>query len=314
MDSELVWVVMLAFGAVAAAVYVVGDYLSLQGRIRRRLVVPALRPVSSGAPAAAEAPPDQESALQAFVVRHFGEQRFGLDESVQGKLRRDLIKAGYFRSDALNYYIFARLVAAVVIPGAVYLCVQTFLTGMPWQLKLVATAVAFLVGIAGPDAYISRRQGHLVEKYRQSFPDMLDLLVVCVDAGLSLEAGLDRVRSEIVRQNKELSINLSIMGAEVRAGRSIVDALTTLAERLGLDEARAFATMLRQSIELGTDVAETLRIYSDEMRDRRLLRAEEVAGKLPVKMVLPLALFIFPVVLLAVMFPVGVRLAKLFSM
>ena len=148
------------------------------------------------------------------------------------------------------------------------------------------------------------------QRYRIAFPDMLDLLVVCVDAGLSLEAALERISGEIVRESYELGMNLRLMGAERRAGRSTIDALDGLAKRVGLEEARAFAGLLRQSIELGTDVAEALRVFSDEMRDRRMLRAEERANQLPVKMVAPLGLFIFPVILMTVMVPVGIRLAS----
>jgi tight adherence protein C len=102
-----------------------------------------------------------------------------------------------------------------------------------------------------------------------------------------------------------------ILGAEIRAGRSTIDALTSLADRLGLDEARSFAAMLRQSVELGTDVANALRVFSDEMRDRRLLRAEERANQLPVKMVGPLGICIFPVILVVIMYPVMIRLASI---
>jgi tight adherence protein C len=101
------------------------------------------------------------------------------------------------------------------------------------------------------------------------------------------------------------------MGAETRAGRSMPDALGTLADRLNIDEARAFVILLRQSLELGTDVGEALRVFSEEMRGRRLLRAEETANKLPVKMVLPLGAFIFPVVLMVVLVPVLIRLFSL---
>ena len=140
---------------------------------------------------------------------------------------------------------------------------------------------------------------------------MLDLLVVCVDAGLSLEAGFDRLSKEMVKTHRSLGMNLLVFGAEVRAGRASTEALGALAERLGLDEARSFVGMLRQSIELGTDVGNALRVFSDEMRDKRLLRAEERANQLPVKMVLPLGLFIFPVILMVVMVPVIIRLTSM---
>ena len=96
--------------------------------------------------------------------------------------------------------------------------------------------------------------------------------------------------------------------AEMRAGRSTVEALESLADRLGLDEARSLVLVLRQSVELGSDIGEALHVFSDEMRSKRLLRAEEAANKLPVKMTLPMGLFIFPVILLVVLLPIGIRL------
>jgi tight adherence protein C len=183
-----------------------------------------------------------------------------------------------------------------------------FLRGIPSALQILLVAAAVLVGIAAPDAYLARRQRLLALRYRLVFPDLLDLLVVCVDAGLSLEAAFDRVRGEVGKQSRELGMNLQLMGAEMRAGRSTIEALESLADRIGLDEAVSFVTMLRQSLELGADIAEALRVFGEEMREKRLLRAEEAANKLSVKMVLPLGLFIFPVVLLVVMLPVVIKL------
>ena len=106
-------------------------------------------------------------------------------------------------------------------------------------------------------------------------------------------------------------MNLGFLGAETRAGRSTPDALSTFADRLNIDEARSFMIMLRQSIELGTDIGDALRVFSDEMRNKRLLRAEETANKLPVKMVIPLGGLIFPVILMVVMLPVVIRLLSI---
>jgi tight adherence protein C len=151
------------------------------------------------------------------------------------------------------------------------------------------------------------------DSYRLAFPDLLDLMVVCIDAGLSLEAALDRISPQMMDQNRALGTNLMLLGAEVHAGRSTIEALDSLADRLGLDEARSFTALLRQSIELGTDLGNALRVFSDEMRDRRLFRAEERANQLPVKMVGPLGLFIFPVILMTVLLPVILRLMTVLS-
>jgi tight adherence protein C len=141
-----------------------------------------------------------------------------------------------------------------------------------------------------------------------AFPDLIDMLVVCTDAGLSLNGAFARIEPEVSKQSRALGMNLMFLGAETRAGRSIADALGTFADRLNLDEARAFVILLRQSVELGTDIGDALRVYSDEMRAKRLLRAEENANKLPVKMVVPLGGLIFPVIMVVIMLPVVLRL------
>ncbi len=295
-------VAVLAFGAVTACVFVFGQYAWRQTRLQKRLLVPV--PQSS---AVAGAP--SGGTFDTFVGKYFDETRFGVNETLRGKLRRELIKAGFFKRNALNYYIFSRMALVIILPTVVYLIVEAFVGGLPWLLKLVILMVCALIAILGPDAYIARRQRVLTTRYRQVFPDFLDLLVVCVDAGLSLEAALARVSTEVIKQSREFGMHLMIMEAEMRAGRSTIEALELLADRLLVDEALSLTLVLRQSIELGSDIADTLRVFSDEMREKRSLRAEEAANKLPVKMVGPMALFIFPVILLLIMLPLGLRVA-----
>jgi tight adherence protein C len=303
-DLAVVLITALVFGAVAIAVFVVAQFAAVQIRVRRRVAVHARE---------ADASASLGSSLDALVATYFDEKRFGVQGSVRTELRRELIRAGFFRTDAINYYIFARLACVAVFTTTGYLFIQYFAPNSEWYLKFGLVAVVMLVAVLGPDSYIARRKRKLLVDYRVDFPDMLDLIVVCVDAGLSLEAALDRISGEISRQNYYLGTNLLMMGAETRAGRSSIDALASLADRLGLDEAHSLVAILRQSIELGTDVGEALRVFSDEMRDRRLLRAEERANELPVKMVGPLGLFIFPVILGLVMLPVILRLMKVLT-
>ena len=298
--SPVVVISLLAFAAVTAAVFVLAQFAATHVRVQQRI----------GAPTKNSAPATLGSGFDTLVTTYFDEKYFGLDGSTRANLRAQLIRAGYFRPNAITYYIFARFAVIVIAPAAAYLGAEFFLSGYGWFFKFGLVALVMFLSVLGPDAYLSRRERKLQQRYRVAFPDMLDLLVVCVDSGLSLEAALERIAGEIMRQSRELAMNLRLMGAERRAGRSTNDALDGLAKRIGLDEARALAALLRQSVELGTDVVEALRVFSDEMRDRRLLRAEEQANKLPVKMVAPLGLFIFPVILLTVMVPVGIRLAS----
>src|SRR5258708_14009455 len=216
-----------------------------------------------------------ERLLDVCIVVLLEENEFVDGDDIRGKLHREMDQAGYFRNEAVNYYIFSRLMAVIILPLLGYIVVETFLPGLSQLLKLVVVSISALLGIVGPDGYLARRKRMLAQQYRLVFPDLLDLLVCFVHSGLSLEAALDRITGEMVKQNRPLGLNLMMMGAEMRAGRSTIDALNSLADRLDLDEARSFVLVLRQSVDLGSDVAESLRIFSDEMRDKRIMRAEE---------------------------------------
>jgi tight adherence protein C len=136
----------------------------------------------------------------------------------------------------------------------------------------------------------------------------MDLLVVCADSGLSMEAALDRVGRELGDSYPSLCSNIHIANLEIRAGRTMSEALEHLGDRLGLDEARAFSTLIQQSVELGSSITDALRVYSDDMRHQRLSRAEEKAHALPVKLSLPMMVCIFPVIFVVILLPVFVRL------
>ena len=142
--------------------------------------------------------------------------------------------------------------------------------------------------------------------------NFMDLMITCADAGMSLEAAVSRVSEEISGTHRGLGIQLAIMTLQMRAGKPLRESLRELAERIDIDEARSLAVLFRQSEELGTSLTEALRVYSDEMRTERILAAEEKANALPVKMVLPLGLCIFPVVMMIIMLPVFIRMRGVF--
>ena len=148
-------------------------------------------------------------------------------------------------------------------------------------------------------------------EYRVIFPDLLDLLTVCVTAGLSVEASFDRIRDQLRQAKRRAWSKYRPDGSGgARGPKSSIEALNGLADRLGLDEAASFVAVLRHSLELGGDVAASLRVFSDEMRSKRMLMAEAKANELPVKMVIPMALGIFPVILTIIMMPIVLKLLK----
>ena len=302
-------IAVMAFASVAIIVFVLGRYVATRSLMLRRLPVPTSSLQSGGSSESAMA-----NVFLGSLAGKLDEKKFGIEGQIRTKLRRDLIRAGYFSDQAIRLYILTRLSLVLVIPTITYIFTVIFYSGTGFYESLAVVAVSALIAILGPDAYIARRQRIQQQEYRIVFPDLLDMLVVCTDAGLSMDGAFARIQPEVSRQSHALGMNLIFLGAETRAGRSTADALAAFADRLNIDEARAFVITMRQSLELGTDVGEALRVFSGEMRNKRLLRAEETANKLPVKMVIPLGGLIFPVILMVVLLPIIIKLLSVMDL
>jgi tight adherence protein C len=220
-------------------------------------------------------------------------------------LRRRMIQAGIYDSRAVGFFFLGRAVLAVGLGALlfVFLPVEQG-TVHHWLFS----GLGGIVGYLGPSLYIDKRIKARKAEHQAGFPDFMDLLVVCADAGLSMEASLDRVGRELADSYPSLTANLHITNLEIRAGRTMSEALEHLGDRLGLEEARSFATLIQQSAELGSSITEALRVYSDDMRHKRLSRAEEKAYSLPAKLSVPMMLCIFPVLFVVILLPVFVRL------
>jgi len=299
MDIGLILAVSAAFASIAGITFSVGRMITGRNRLQRRL--PAALALTS---------PD---AMGALAGEPFKEDRFGLGQKLGRELRLKLVRAGYFGPGAVRFYVLARVCAVIAVPLAVLLCGAFLLRGLSTLSFMLIAAASVGIGALGPDACLSRRQSAQLAEYRLNFPDLLDLLTVCVTAGLTVEASFERVRDRLGKRSPALGHNIQLMGAEMRAGRSSVDALGAFADRLGLDEAASFVAVLRHSVELGGDVATTLREFSEDMRAKRMLQAEKNANELPVKMVIPLALGIFPVILMICLLPVVLKLLRLMA-
>jgi len=223
-------------------------------------------------------------------------------------LRRRLIQAGIYDAHAAAYYFIARVGLAVVLALAAFFGLPLFgLEGKSsfWLFVMAGGVLGYLA----PSLYLDRRIGAKRMEHQAGFPDFMDLLVVCADAGLSMEASLDRVGRELGDSYPSLCANIHMANLEIRAGRTMTEALEHLGDRLGLEEARSFATLIQQSDELGSSIGDALRVYSDDMRHKRLSRAEEKAYALPAKLSVPMMVCIFPVLFIVILCPVIVRLA-----
>jgi tight adherence protein C len=223
-------------------------------------------------------------------------------------LRRRLVQAGIYDPHAAAYFFISRAVLAVglALVALFFLPMFAIEARAPfWLFVMTGGVLGYLV----PSLYLDRRVAARRLEHQSGFPDFMDLLVVCSDAGLSMEAALDRVGRELGDSYPSLAANIHMTNLEIRAGRTMTESLEYLGDRLGLDEARSFATLIQQSDELGSSIGDALRVYSDDMRHKRMSRAEEKAYSLPAKLAVPMMVCIFPVLFIVILCPVIVRLA-----
>jgi tight adherence protein C len=238
-----------------------------------------------------------------YTSKHYA----SADDANLKVLRRRLIEAGLLDPRAPAFFFIARTTLAIIFAATAMPVVPMLLTELTPTWFWMCVLCAGMMGYMAPSLYLDRRIKRRQIEHRAGFPDFMDLLVVCADAGLSMEASLDRVGRELSDSYPSLSANIHMATLEIRAGRTLGEALEHLADRLGLEEARAFATLLQQSAELGSSLTDALRVYSDDMRHKRLSTAEEKAYSLPAKLSVPLVLCIFPVLVIVTMLPAYIR-------
>lgn len=223
------------------------------------------------------------------------------------KLRMMLMQAGYMNPSAIGYFIASRFIGAVIGLLASGFLVLVLYANEPLAFKFCILFFAVAFGYFGPNFYVSNRGKAIETQNRQGFPDILDLMVVSAEAGLTMESSIERISMEIKNTYPNLSAQLNMASLEIRAGRPLDQAIRAFGERLRLEEVKGFATMIQQAKELGTSVSDALRVYSEEMRHKRMMKAEEKAYALPAKMSVPVTLFILPIVIGIAIIPTIIR-------
>lgn len=221
----------------------------------------------------------------------------------RSRLRLRLVQAGYLAPTAWRTYYAVRVILAVGL-SLVFLLLAPFISrNTPVEIIMLSGLGLAVAGLYLPSLWVSHRIARRQREVAESFPDALDMLVVCVEAGLGLDAAFTRVGMQIARAHPVLAQQFGLVALELRAGKSREDAMRNLAMRIGLPEVSSFVTLLLQSDSLGSSIAQTLRVHADEMRVKRTLRAEEKAHMLPVKLSIPLVLCILPAMLTVVLLP-----------
>ena len=222
-----------------------------------------------------------------------------------------MVQAGFFSKKAVGRFNLIRVVVSAVVFIAVQIAGDLFLEDVSGKIILFLGAVLAGLAFVLCSMVLENIGKRRTREFRKMFPDFMDLLLVCVDSGLGIEAALQRVTREFLLTTRDFGVQLSIMNLEVRAGRSLHESLHNFALRVNLEEARTLAVLFKQSQELGTSVGKTLRVYARELRQLRLVRAEEKANALPVKMLFPMAAFMFPVNLIIVLVPILMVIIKM---
>lgn len=225
------------------------------------------------------------------------------NDADRGKLKDLLFQAGFENPSAPVWYFIARFGLAIGLP-LLFLVSQVMSIAPLTTTKMAMFAVGLCgVGLIAPRAIVDRMADSRREQLTQQFPDALDLMVVCIEAGLGMEAAFVRVGQEVVESHPRIASEFSLLSQELRAGRTRVEALRNLGERTNVPAIRSFSALLIQTDALGTSVGQTMRTYSQEMRQNRLIQAEEKAMRIPVLMTIPLVACILPVVVIALLLP-----------
>ena len=296
------------FASVAAAVYFVTQGFAERQLARRRLLSSATP--TSGGSTLGSLRIERIERTWLKLVNSIEESGISLVDTKDAALRQRLIAAGYTAPYAPRMYTLIRLVMVIGLP--VFVVMVYWLGGStPGLLKLwLSLLVAAALGLYLPSLFIRAKADRRQQALVNAFPDALDLMLVCVEAGLGLEAAFSRVGMEMTTSHPLLSEQFGAVVLELRAGRSHEDALRRMADRAGADDIRAFATLLVQSTKLGSSIAQTLRTYSAEMREKRRLRAEEKAHRLPVLISIPLVVCMLPTMIGLLMLPAAIRVAR----
>jgi tight adherence protein C len=302
--TQTPWTIVAASG-VAAFLFALGLSFAVA-----RMTDPVRRRLAGMAPEAAGGPDlgARISAVLAPVARYVLPTR---DAEIT-EVGRSLYFAGFRSPSAPSVYYGIKTALALLLPVA-WLAVAATMPKLTSGQVLYFAVLACGVGLFVPNYVLSHLAERQQKRLRDAFPDALDMLVVCVEAGLGLSAAMQRVADELVVSHPELAAELSLVNAEIRAGIDRETALRNFATRTGIDDARGLVGLLIQTLRFGTSIADALRVYAEEFRDKRMQRAEEAAAKIGTKLIFPLVLCLFPGFFVVAVGPAVIRIIDGFA-
>lgn len=269
---------------------------------------------ADGTPSGAEAPSEQvtDQLMQQFqaLLEWFARMNQPSNVEEARATRRQLITAGYRSGKAPVFFVGAKLFLAVLTAALIALVPVKFLGFPTFAILVFYYVLAATCGYYAPIVWLKSRISARKDALNRAIPDALDLMVVCVEAGLGLDQAIGRVGEEVKRTHPALSDELNLMALELRTGVSRQEALRNFALRTDMEETRNLVALLIQTDRFGTSIGQALRVHADAMRTTRRLKAEELAAKLPVKLLFPLVFFIFPSMFIVIIGPAGIKMVR----
>jgi tight adherence protein C len=285
-----------------------------QQRTRRQEIIKKIKTGGEFTSVSPEAQPfgasDSSFAKRAFIavfgsIGNFANRPKSEDNA---NIRLKFLKAGVRRENAAAVYWGVKIFLAIALPAIFLILRIAFFKLLSYPATTALGVLTALLGFYSADLWLIHTTDKRKEKLLDALPDALDLLVVCVEAGMGLDGAINRVAQEIKLKCAELSEELTFLNLELRAGKPRQDALKNLALRTDLQEMHSLVTLLTQTDKFGTSIANALRVYSESYRVERYQRAEEMAAKIPVKLIFPLVLFILPSLFVAILGPAFIRI------
>lgn len=248
-----------------------------------------------------------------LVFLHNLGEKVSVPEKEQSQYTRMLLAAG-FRKQSITIFMGCKILLTLLLP-TLYILLYAMPSGKLMTTdSLMYTVALAICGFLSPSYWLRYQMNKRKTEIFHSLPDILDMITICVEAGLSMDAALIKAWENPTLKNDPLAKELKIASMETRAGKPRIEALKDMADRTDVDDVKSFTTMLSQTEKFGTSLSQALRVHSDSLRTKRRQIAEEAAAKTSIKMLFPLAFFIFPALLVVILGPAFIKIVQMFKM
>lgn len=247
------------------------------------------------------------------IIHYFGNLLKPKEKEELSLIQKRFQRAGLRNRNALVIFFGSKAVCAICLAMGFVAVIVFFGSKFPPMLTMALVILFSMIGFYLPNLWLSLITSKRQEAIMLGFPDALDLLVICVEAGMGLDGAIKRVGEEMRFSNKVISDEFALLNLEMRAGKGRKEALKSMADRINTEDVSSWVSLLIQTDRLGTSIAQALRIQSDSLRVKRAQRCEEIAAKIPVKLLFPTILFIFPSLFVVILGPAAIRIMRIMA-